>query len=143
MSIALPFVRCPGPLVDCPYAGNFGFDPLGLASSPERLAEYREAEIKHSRLAMLVSCVVGCLFLPPLPVVVACLTGMPPRQQRSRVPNLVLSSASCFLDNNAIALFVVTRRLRDGLSRNCGTARWPRCCRWTRCWTARTASLPC
>jgi hypothetical protein len=54
MSVAIPFARCPAPLADCPYAGNYGFDPLGLASSSELLAEYREAEIKHSRLAMLV-----------------------------------------------------------------------------------------
>lgn len=54
MSKALPFLRCPGPLADCDYAGNAGFDPLGLASSREQLAEYREAEVKHARLAMLV-----------------------------------------------------------------------------------------
>jgi Chlorophyll A-B binding protein len=54
MSQALPFLRCPEPLVNCDYAGNAGFDPLGLASSAEQLAEYREAEVKHARLAMLV-----------------------------------------------------------------------------------------
>ena len=54
MSTALPFLRCPETLVNCRYAGNAGFDPLGFASSAEQLAEYREAEIKHARLAMLV-----------------------------------------------------------------------------------------
>ena len=32
-----------------------GFDPLGYANNREILFEYREAEIKHARLAMLVS----------------------------------------------------------------------------------------
>ena len=34
-------------------AGDYGFDPLQLADSPQTLASYREAEIKHARLAML------------------------------------------------------------------------------------------
>lgn len=44
-------------LADCPFAGNVGFDPLHLAKSREQLWRYREAEIKHARLAMLA--VVG------------------------------------------------------------------------------------
>ena len=69
MSKAIPFLQCPAPLVDCQFAGNVGFDPLGLAKNREQLWEYREAEIKHARLAMLVRlgvhrscccCVVSC-----------------------------------------------------------------------------------
>jgi hypothetical protein len=37
------------------YAGDVGFDPLGFASSVEQLVHYREAEVKHARIAMLVS----------------------------------------------------------------------------------------
>ena len=49
-------------LASCDLAGNFGFDPLRLAQSQEQLITYRKAEIKHSRLAMLVSCgIVGVL----------------------------------------------------------------------------------
>ena len=55
MSQSIPFLRCPGPLIDCDFAGNVGFDPLGLAKNKEQLWEYREAEMKHGRLAMLVS----------------------------------------------------------------------------------------
>ena len=33
-------------------AGDMGFDPLDLADTPESLAWYREAEVKHARLAM-------------------------------------------------------------------------------------------
>ena len=36
-------------------AGDVGFDPLGLADTPRALSWYREAEIKHSRLAMLAA----------------------------------------------------------------------------------------
>ena len=34
-------------------AGDFGFDPLLLADTPKKLLWYREAEMKHARLAML------------------------------------------------------------------------------------------
>jgi hypothetical protein len=53
-SESIPFVKCPAVLLDCDLAGNVGFDPLGLSKNKEQLLEYREAEIKHARLAMLV-----------------------------------------------------------------------------------------
>lgn len=55
MSISIPFLACPKTLKESQLAGNVGFDPLGLAKNKELLWEYREAEIKHARLAMLVS----------------------------------------------------------------------------------------
>jgi Chlorophyll A-B binding protein len=54
MSEAIPFLPCPQVLMQSTLAGNAGFDPLGLAKSKEDLWMYREAEIKHARLAMLV-----------------------------------------------------------------------------------------
>ena len=36
-------------------AGDVGFDPLQLAEDPGKLAFFREAEIKHARLAMLAA----------------------------------------------------------------------------------------
>jgi len=36
-------------------AGDAGFDPMQLADSPDKLAWYREAEVKHARLAMLAA----------------------------------------------------------------------------------------
>merc|ERR1712127_768640 len=36
-------------------AGDVGFDPLGFAKSEEDLMNYREAEVKHARLAMLAA----------------------------------------------------------------------------------------
>ena len=54
MSTALPFVARPAYL-DGSMAGDAGFDPLGLAANPDRLKFMREAELKHSRLAMLAA----------------------------------------------------------------------------------------
>lgn len=54
-SRALPFLTRPLHL-DGSLAGDAGFDPLGLAAaSPDRLVFMREAEVKHSRLAMLAT----------------------------------------------------------------------------------------
>jgi hypothetical protein len=54
MSISIPFVECPPALHNSDLAGNVGFDPLNFSKNKELLWEYREAEIKHARLAMLV-----------------------------------------------------------------------------------------
>jgi len=40
---------------DKTLAGDYGFDPMQLADSPDKLAWYREAEVKHARLAMLAA----------------------------------------------------------------------------------------
>ena len=53
-SEALPFMPRPQAL-DGSLAGDVGFDPLGFAKSSCDLMNYREAEIKHSRLAMLAA----------------------------------------------------------------------------------------
>merc|ERR1719263_512736 len=40
---------------DKTLAGDMNFDPLQLADNSEKLAWYREAEVKHARLAMLAA----------------------------------------------------------------------------------------
>merc|ERR1712025_396987 len=40
---------------DGTLAGDANFDPLQISDSPAALAWYREAEIKHARLAMLAA----------------------------------------------------------------------------------------
>merc|ERR1719421_2236640 len=40
---------------DGTLAGDANFDPMQLADTPDKLAFYREAEIKHARLAMLAA----------------------------------------------------------------------------------------
>ncbi|CAL0327072.1 unnamed protein product [Lupinus luteus] len=43
----------PPPYLDGTLAGDFGFDPLGLAEDPKSLRWYVQAELVHSRFAML------------------------------------------------------------------------------------------
>ena len=54
MSLSIPFLRRPK-MLDGTLPGDRGFDPFNFASDVNRLEWYRSAEIRHSRLAMLVS----------------------------------------------------------------------------------------
>jgi len=54
MSQAIPFMERPS-VLNGDLAGDFGFDPLKLAKNKEALWSYREAEVKHARLAMLAA----------------------------------------------------------------------------------------
>mmetsp|Transcript_38888 Transcript_38888/g.54765 ORF Transcript_38888/g.54765 Transcript_38888/m.54765 type:complete len:273 (+) Transcript_38888:135-953(+) len=54
LSKALPFMAQPLHLTK-ELAGDAGFDPLCLATDPSRLLFMREAELKHSRIAMLAT----------------------------------------------------------------------------------------
>jgi len=51
-NLALPFAARP-PMLDGTLAADAGFDPMGIVNSKVELYNYREAEIKHARLAML------------------------------------------------------------------------------------------
>jgi hypothetical protein len=53
-SKSIPFLPRP-PLLDGSMAGDVGFDPFGLAENPTLLGNYREAEIRHCRIAMLAA----------------------------------------------------------------------------------------
>ena len=52
--LALPFSGRPA-ILDRALAADSGFDPLSLADSKVQLYVYREAELKHARLAMLAA----------------------------------------------------------------------------------------
>lgn len=74
-STSVPFLLRPE-LLTGQYAGDVGFDPLGLSTIGESLAPLnlywmREAELKHSRVAMLavlgIVAVEGGLVFPGLP----------------------------------------------------------------------------
>jgi hypothetical protein len=54
MSASLPFLKRPE-MLDGTLPGDRGFDPFNFSSDKDSLTWYRYAEIKHSRLAMLVS----------------------------------------------------------------------------------------
>jgi len=53
-SQSIPFLARPKEL-KMELAGDVGFDPLGFSKNRDLFMEYREAEIKHSRLAMLAA----------------------------------------------------------------------------------------
>jgi len=53
-SQSLPWLEVSS-VLDGSMVGDVGFDPLGFAKSKEDLLNYREAEIKHARLAMLAA----------------------------------------------------------------------------------------
>jgi len=55
MALKAGFLKESSPLLKSQMAGNKGFDPAGFAKSPDLLLQYREAELKHARLAMLAS----------------------------------------------------------------------------------------
>ena len=55
MALKAGFLKQSSPLIMSQMAGNKGFDPAGFAKSPDLLLQYREAELKHARLAMLAS----------------------------------------------------------------------------------------
>ena len=55
MSEALPFLPRPATLNAINLPGDAGFDPLNLAKDEDRLYFYREAELKHARIAMLAA----------------------------------------------------------------------------------------
>ena len=54
MSQSLPWLEVSS-VLDGSMAGDAGFDPLGFAKTEQDLLKYREAEIKHARLAMLAA----------------------------------------------------------------------------------------
>ena len=54
MSASLPFLERPA-MLDGSMPGDVGFDPVGFAKTSQELMNYREAEIKHARLAMLAA----------------------------------------------------------------------------------------
>lgn len=85
-SQSIPFLSRPKFLTG-ELAGDVGFDPLNLATNKEILYEYREAEIKHSRLAMLAT--VGWIFSEKFDIAIAnFLEQQPLILENDRVPSL-------------------------------------------------------
>lgn len=87
MSMSLPFMERPSAL-DGSVAGDVGFDPLGFAKTKEDLMNYREAEIKHARLAMLAA--AGWPLSELYDKKIAALFGMPAVvDSADRVPSVL------------------------------------------------------
>lgn len=75
MSTAIPFAECPKVLAKSDLAGNAGFDPVGFSGDSNLLQYYREAEIKHARLAMMAA--VGWPAAELLDRPIATVVGLP------------------------------------------------------------------
>lgn len=54
MSMSLPFLERPA-MLDGSVAGDRGFDPFNFSDNERSLQWYRDAEVKHARLAMLAA----------------------------------------------------------------------------------------
>jgi hypothetical protein len=87
MSKSLPFLERPA-MLDGSMAGDVGFDPVGFAKNNEDLMKYREAEVKHARLAMLAA--AGWPLSELFDAKIANLIGMTPIVDASdRAPSLL------------------------------------------------------
>mmetsp|Transcript_5239 Transcript_5239/g.11376 ORF Transcript_5239/g.11376 Transcript_5239/m.11376 type:complete len:255 (-) Transcript_5239:9-773(-) len=87
MSQAIPFLARPR-FLDGRLAGDVGFDPLGFSKNEGALMEYREAEIKHARLAMLAA--AGWPLSEVWDKKIAALLGLEPALDAAdRVPSLL------------------------------------------------------
>ena len=72
---------------DNTLAGDANFDPLGLAENPGKLAFYREAEVKHARLAMLAA--VGWPIAEKLNGALSSMLNVPSLLQDGRAPSIL------------------------------------------------------
>merc|ERR1712087_397854 len=87
MSASMPFMARPVAL-DGSLAGDVGFDPLGFAKNSDDLMKFREAEIKHARLAMLAA--AGWPLSELFDAKIAGALGMTPLvDANDRVPSLL------------------------------------------------------
>jgi len=87
MSQSLPFMERPAALTG-ELAGDVGFDPFGFAKSEAELMNYREAEVKHARLAMLAA--AGWPLSEVLDKKIAGLFGLAPvLDAHDRVPSVL------------------------------------------------------
>jgi len=121
MSASLPFMARPSAL-DGSMAGDVGFDPLGFAKSEQDLMNYREAEIKHARLAMLAA--AGWPLSEVLDKKLASLIGLPAVLDASdRAPSVLNGGlgkispvywAACLLGAAAIDFYGINQKGKEG-----------------------------
>lgn len=85
-SQSIPFLKRPEHLT-LELAGDVGFDPFNFATNSDLVYEYREAEIKHGRLAMLAA--AGWVFAERFDEQIAASVGMEPLlNSNDRVPSV-------------------------------------------------------
>merc|ERR1719491_1604381 len=119
--MSMPFMARPSAL-DGTMAGDAGFDPLGFARDEQDLMNYREAEIKHARLAMLAA--AGWPLSEIFDKKIAGALNMAPvLDATDRAPSLLngglgkISSVywvACLLGASAIEFYGMSRKGKEG-----------------------------
>jgi hypothetical protein len=109
--------------LDGSLAGDVGFDPLGFASSKKTLYWMREAEIKHSRLAML-----GALGWPLSEVIHNKLADVFHLESMlapgGRAPSVLNGALSTSYVSGILFLTLIITGYLESLSMNNGTVFW-------------------
>ncbi|KAE8100675.1 hypothetical protein FH972_018549 [Carpinus fangiana] len=102
----------PPPYLDGSLAGDFGFDPLGLGEDPGSLKWYVQAELVHSRFAMLG--VAGILLTDLLRV--SGIINIPVWYEAGAVKFKFANTATLFIVQLILMGFVETKRYMDFVS---------------------------
>ena len=110
-------------ILDGTLAGDAGFDPLGFASSKQALLWMREAEIKHSRLAMLAA--VGWPISELWHKEIAQLLNLDSiLQSGGRAPSLFNGGLSNIYATGILIMSIIFAGYLEGVSMNQGEIFW-------------------
>lgn len=110
-------------MLDGTMAGDVGFDPLGFAKSKKTLFWMREAELKHSRLAMLAA--VGWPMSELLHKEIATTLNLPSiLADGDRAPALLNGGLNSLYASGILIVSILVAGLVEGRSMNDGTIFW-------------------
>ena len=110
-------------MLDGTMAGDVGFDPLGFAKSKKTLFWMREAELKHSRLAMLAA--VGWPMSELLHKEIATTLNLPSiLANGDRAPSLLNGGLNSIYASGILIVSILVAGLIEGRSMNDGTIFW-------------------
>ena len=110
-------------MLDGTMAGDAGFDPLGFAKSKKTLFWMREAELKHSRLAMLAA--VGWPMSELLHKEIASTLNLPSiLASGDRAPALLNGGLNSVYASGILIVSILVAGLVEGRSMNDGTIFW-------------------
>ena len=117
-------IKAPAAL-DGTLAGDVGFDPIGFAKSKKTLYWMREAEIRHSRLAMLAA--VGWPLSELWHKQIASVFGLQSiLADGERAPSLLNGGLSSVWASGILVMSIVIAGYLEGKSMNDGSVFWNR-----------------
>ncbi len=110
-------------MLDGTMAGDVGFDPIGFAKSKKTLYWMREAELKHSRLAMLAA--VGWPLSELLHKEIASVFNLPSiLAGGDRAPSLLNGGLNSVYASGVLVMSILLAGILEGKSMNDGTVFW-------------------